>query len=232
MKCMRYHKSLIIKYIKKKIQMKRITIFGATGKMGSEISKGLDKAGYELSLYARDNGKLNALYTQLNSKKVIVANSVEQAVEGSDILILALPYSEILKFTTNYKNVLNSKIIIDISNTLNETYTGLVTGWGTSGAEEIQKILPDAKIVKAFNTVFASRINNPLINGIVIDHLIAGNDTEAVNEVSDLIRDLGHNPIHAGLLEESRMLEHMAFLNISLNVKGIYQWDSSFKLLS
>lgn len=210
---------------------RKISIIGATGNMGSQIATGLTKAGYSLSLFARTHEKVHELEHSLNSEYVAVAHSLEESIELSDIIILALPYSEEGQVADEIKDLAEGKIVISIANPLNDTFSGLITGWETSSGEQLQLKLHNAKVVKAFNTIFASRINTPETHGTTIDHFIAGNDDEAVKNVSEIVKSLGHNPIQIGGIEESRTLEHMAFINISLSMKGINQWNTAYKLI-
>jgi predicted dinucleotide-binding enzyme len=86
-------------------------------------------------------------------------------------------------------------------------------------------------VVKAFNTVFASRLNDPVIDGIPLDGFYAGDDAPAKQVVADLLADMGFRPIDAGDLLTARALELMAFLNITLNARGGWPWQSGWKLL-
>ena len=64
---------------------------------------------------------------------------------------------------------MTGKIVISIVNPLNQTYDGLVTESTTSAAEELAKVLPYSKIVKAFNTVFAADFYTPSVGGKTVD---------------------------------------------------------------
>lgn len=211
---------------------KNVAVIGATGNMGSQISKGLVKAGYIVTMYARDDEKLHALEHEINSDNALVAHSLEEAVEDSDIVFIAVHHLGAMEVAENLKDLVAGKIVVNISNPLNADYSALSTGWEKSAAEQMQNLLTNATVVKAFNTIFAARINNAEVNGVQIDHFIAGDDEASVAAVSELVKTLGHNPIYAGKLDESRMLEHMAFLNISLSMKGVFQWNSAWKLMA
>ena len=66
-------------------------------------------------------------------------------------------------------------------------FNGLETDPGTSAAEELQKLLPNAKVVKAFNTTFASDFSQPVIDGKQVDAFIAGDDEEALSVVREMV---------------------------------------------
>ena len=102
---------------------------------------------------------------------------------------------------------------------------------GSSNAELTQQMAPDAKVVKAFNTIFAARQTNPDIDGIQRDGFVAGDDADAKRNVLELVGSLGFRPIDAGPLAMSRALEGMALLNISLNMANNWSWQTGWKLL-
>lgn len=211
--------------------MKNIGVIGATGNMGSAITRSLFETN-SINIFSRNTEKLEELASELSSENIVVAEDIKDLLDASDIVILALPYNEEQKLANEIKESVAGKIVISISNPLSEDYSDLVTGWDTSSAEQLQATLSESHVIKAFNTIFASRINDPVINGIQIDHFFAGNDENALNEVKGLISSINHNPILVGTLEQSRLLERMAFLNIKLSAQEMFQWNSAFKLLS
>ncbi|RYG27273.1 MAG: NADP oxidoreductase, partial [Chitinophagaceae bacterium] len=100
-----------------------------------------------------------------------------------------------------------------------------------SAAEELQKLLPNSRVIKAFNTTFAADFTTPVIDGKQVDAFIAGNDEDALNTVSELVTTAGFNPILAGHLEISRTLENMQLLLINLGMKYNYNWHAGWKIL-
>jgi predicted dinucleotide-binding enzyme len=142
-----------------------IAIIGATGKMGSAIAGSLAKGPYRLLLFAHNKENLDSL------KETIIAatpsadlDCVGCPVDASweaDVIISAVPYSAEKEVVEKIRTVATQKIVISIANPLNETYDGLVTSPGTSAAEELQKLLPASKVVKAFNTTFAADFSQP-----------------------------------------------------------------------
>jgi predicted dinucleotide-binding enzyme len=113
---------------------------------------------------------------------------------------------------------LKGKVLIDVTNALTGDFSGLTLGFSTSAAEEIQKLIPGAKVVKAFNTVFAQVFasQNPKIKGNKITVFYAADDKEAKTKVADLISKMGFDAVDAGTLKAARNLEPLALLNIGL----------------
>jgi 8-hydroxy-5-deazaflavin:NADPH oxidoreductase len=212
-----------------------IAIIGATGNMGSAISKSLAKGQYRLLLKGSKKEELDALVSEIRS--VNADADVEAAVcptEASweaDIIILAVPYNAEKDIAPRIREVANRKIVISIANPLNENFNGLVTSSDTSAAEELQKLLPDSTIIKAFNTSFAADFSSPVIDGKKVDAFIAGNDEEALQTVTDVVATAGFNPIVAGGLSISRTLENMQLLLIQLGMKYNYNWLAGWKIL-
>ena len=212
-----------------------IAIIGATGNMGSAISKSLSKGNYRLLLKSNDQEKLVSLVEEIqrsnSSAEVEAMACPTEAGWESDVIILAVPFDAEKEIVPKIKEVANQKIIISITNPSNETYDGLVTSPGTSAAEELQKLLPNSKVIKAFNTTFAADFSTPVIDGKQVDAFIAGNDEEALQTVSELVTTAGFNPIIAGDLSVSRTLENMQLLLIQLGLKYNYNWLAGWKIL-
>jgi NADPH-dependent F420 reductase len=214
---------------------KTIAIIGATGSMGSAIAKTLAKGNYRLLLFAHDSNKLQDLAGEIRKTEpgadIDCVSCPMDASWEADIIIPAVPYSAEKELAERIKDVATQKIVLSISNPLNAGFDGLMTSPGTSAAEELQRLLPDSKIVKAFNTVFANDFAAAKINGIQPDVLIAGNDEEALETATELVSVAGFNPLVAGDLSTSRTLESMTLLLIQLNLKYKYNWIAGWKIL-
>jgi predicted dinucleotide-binding enzyme len=134
------------------------------------------------------------------------------------MVLYAAPYGAAQEILSGVSAALKGKVLIDASNALAADFSGLTVGFTTSAAEEIAKLVPGAKVVKAFNTVFAQiyASQNPEISGRKISVFLAGDDAEAKKSVGDLVTKLGFDAVDAGLLVAARNLEPLAMLNISL----------------
>ena len=212
-----------------------IAIIGATGNMGSAIAKSLAKGNYRLLLKSSRQDELQGLVKDIQTNtpgaEIEAAVCPKDASWEADIIIAAVPYQAEKEVAEKIRDVANQKIVISISNPLNESYDGLTTTPDTSAAEELQKLLPYAKVVKAFNTTFAADFTAPVIDGKQVDAFIAGNDEEAIATVTELVSTAGFKPIVAGNLSVSRTLEQMQLLLIQLGMKYNYNWHAGWKIL-
>ncbi len=212
---------------------KTIAIIGASGNMGSAIAKSLSNGNYRLLLFGNHQEKVKQLITEI--KSVNPFSDVESmgcpfdASWEADIIIPAVQYEAESDVAEKIREVATQKIVVSISNPINDRHNG--SGEVKSAAEELQNNLPDSKIVKAFNTVFAKDFLQPVIDERQLDVFIAGDDEEALNIVSELVDEAGFNPIIAGGLATSRILENMTALLIQLNLPYNYNWIGGWKVL-
>ncbi len=215
---------------------KTITIIGANGNMGSNISRNLANGNYQLILAGNNEQKLaeftTALKNSSNNQDISYTLNNKEAVQKSDIIIPAIWYQNQEQLANEIKEVSTDKIIVSIANPLNETYDGLLTEPTTSAAEELAALLPNAKIVKAFNTTFAADFQNQVLHNQTIDSFIAGDDKNAVKQVEELIKTSGFNPLVVGNLSKSRTLESMMVMLIGLSMKYDYNWLAGWKILT
>lgn len=213
-----------------------IAIVGATGSMGSAIARSLSRStDYRLLLMANDQEKLAQLKVEIEERssqaETFTINCPKEASWEADIIILATPYEAEEPVAERIREVATGKIVISISNPLNGSYNDLVTAPDTSAAEELQKRLPNSIVVKAFNTTFAHDFNSPIIGGKTADAFIAGNNVDAINTVSEIVRAVGFNPVVAGDLSASRTLERMQLMLIQLSTRNNYNWLAGWKIL-
>jgi predicted dinucleotide-binding enzyme len=131
------------------------------------------------------------------------------------VIILAVPFSAVRETARIIGAAADGKVLIDVTNAIGPEGR-LAIGFSTSGGEELQKLLPEAHVVKAFNTVFAQNQRTGRIRGIQLTAFIAGDDAAAKNTVGTLARDIGFDPVDVGGLSEARYLEPMAMLLIKL----------------
>lgn len=194
--------------------VKTIAIIGATETMGSAIARSLSKSNpYRLLLMSDEPEKLADLRTEIEKnaqhQEVFAMSCAREASWEADIIIVATPYESEKEIAEKIREVATGKIVISISNLLNQPGNELATSSGTSAAEELQRLLPTSKVVKTFNTTFADNFKTTTIDSKTADVFIAGNNGNAVETVAEIVRTAGLNPIVAGDLSVSRTLERM-----------------------
>lgn len=178
------------------------------GNMGSGLARRLAGTG-DLVLATRDDVTSAALAAELGAKSA----SIEAAIAAADIVILALPYASALELAQS--GALKDKIVVDITNPIKPDFSGLLFGFETSAAEEIQKAAPTAKVVKAFNTIFASVFAATKDTTANVPVFLAG-DEAAVDAVATLVESAGFSTEKTGTLDAARLLEPVGMLNIRL----------------
>ena len=179
----------------------RIGIIG-TGRMGSGFARALaDK--HEVRLGSRDPERAKEAAQDTGAA---VGGSYEEVVADADVVILAFPWTA-LDETLPALGDLSGKVVLDITNPY--TAEGLKPLEGTSTAEEIQKRLPGARVVKGWNHIYAKNLTRPDVDGVASSVFIAGDDAEAKEVVFGLARDMGFHPADAGPLEATRHLERL-----------------------
>lgn len=210
---------------------KTIAVIGAGGAMGSTLSKSLAASGHHILLMDKDSEKCHKTYdhifAELPNADIEILNCIHEGSWEADVIIPAVAYEVQQEVADYIKDVVTGKIVISISNPLNEDKCGLLTSPFSSAAEELQSYLPYSKVVKAFNTIFPSDFKN-ITNA---DCFIAGDDEIAVSTVASLAKESGLVPQMAGNLSASRTLESMVLILIHLCRKNNIPESGCFKIL-
>lgn len=189
----------------------KIAIIG-NGNVGSALQKGAEKAGYEVRTTGSNPG------------------DVQAAAAWGDVIILAVPAAA-RQDAIRHLGGIQGKTLVDPTNLLgpDRSYVGDLK---KSGAEQVQEWASGARVVKAFNTVFAANMPTGKVQGEPLSLLVAGDDTQAKQQVLDLGRAIGFEPVDAGPLSNARYLEALGFLNIQLGYGPTkYGTDLGFKVV-
>jgi 8-hydroxy-5-deazaflavin:NADPH oxidoreductase len=196
-----------------------IAIIGA-GNVGRALATSARRAGYDVIISSSDPEDAQAVAAATGAR---VAGSNRDAAAAAGIVVLAVPYPALDGIAAEMADALVGKTVVDVTNRPIQT--------GPAIAEGLQARLPDAHVVKAFNTAFASRQADPVVDGVAADAFVAGDDAEAKAAVLALAKAIGFRPIDAGGLEVAGTLEGMAWLNISLNMHNGWVWQDAWKLV-
>ncbi|MGE5489759.1 MAG: NADPH-dependent F420 reductase [Actinomycetota bacterium] len=191
----------------------KVTVIGA-GNMGSGFVKQLTRAGHQVSVTARNLDNARAVAAANPGATAVAADN---AAAGADLIVLATGYGDAVRALRSVGN-LQGKVVIDITNPLTADYMGLTLGHSTSAGEEIAKAVPEADVVKAFNTVFAQVLAEGADFGAgrKVSVFVAGDSAQAKQAVTALAQSMGFETIDAGGLKNARYLEPLAGLNIYL----------------
>jgi hypothetical protein len=185
----------------------KIAIIGK-GNVGTALNNGLSKVGHQIKFGHRD-----------------LKENVEDAAKWGELIILAVPHENADNAIKNIKPYVNGKIVIDVMNAIGPNMN-LGISCTTSTAEQTQKKLPQAYVIKAFNTVFAPNQSTARVGNEQLTAFIAGDNLEAKQKVAQLTKDIGFDPVDCGPLKAARNLEAMANLIINL----AYKYDMGNKM--
>lgn len=204
----------------------KIAIIGA-GNVGRALATSFTHAGHEVAVTSRDPEEAGAIASATGAQ---VASSNVDAAAAADVLVLAIPFDSAEAVASEIREVVTGKPVIDVSNRMSFGATGPTIDNGPSNAERLAAWLPEAHVVKAFNTVFASNQADPTVDGIQLDGFVAADDPTAKATALALVASIGLRPIDAGPLNRAQQLEQMAFLNIALNATNGWSWQSGWRL--
>ena len=205
-----------------------IAIIGAGG-VGRSLTTAFRRAGHAVVVASRDPEDATALAAETGARAAV---STLDAVSAAEVVVLAVPFAASGEsLAREIASAVRGKIVIDVTNPVRPTYDGLVTEDGPSAAERFAEWLPEATVVKAFNTLFASAQADPIVDGVQLDGFVAADDAEAKALVLGLVRSIGLRPIDAGPLVRARELEALAWLNISLQGTLGNGWRTGWKLV-
>lgn len=187
----------------------KIAIIGS-GNVGSALRRGLERAGHEVRTSSKDD--------------------VRETAASGEVVITAVPFGALESLPGQLGGAADGKVVIDVTNALTEDMKWAV-GFSTSGAEQLQKRLPNSKVVKSFNTVFAQHMDSGKVKGEQLTVFAASDDEKARATVLKLAKDIGFDAVDAGPLERARQLEALGYFNIQLGYVLNMGTDIGFQLI-
>jgi len=211
----------------------KIGVLGS-GDVGRVLAAGLRARGHEVCLGSRDPRSEKLQTWQEDAGQGVLSGTFAEAAQFADVAILATLWSG----TENAVQLagpghLAGKVVIDATNPLvvqEGKLPALALGHTDSGGEQVQRWLPGARVVKAFNSVGNAHMVNPSFAGGPPDMFIAGDDKAAKAQVAVLCAELGWQTVDAGGLEAARLLEPLCILWVTYGIRS-GSWNHAFKLL-
>lgn len=211
----------------------RIGVLG-TGDVGRSLANGFLQLGHEVKMGSREPGNAKAAAWASEAGPRASAGIFAEAAQFGELVALATLWSG----TENALRLagagnLAGKVLIDATNPILLTPgapPSLALGHSDSGGEQVQRWVPEARVVKAFNTVGYAHMVHPQFPGGPPDMFICGNDGAAKSTVSEILTAFGWNTIDIGGIEGARLLEPLCILWVLYGIRT-NTWNHAFKLL-
>lgn len=182
----------------------RIGVIGA-GNVGSNIGRSWARAGYQVMFSSLDAEADRRLATSIGANAR--AGTTREAAAFADVLLLAVPYGALPAIGQELGAALRGKIVIDACNPFPQRDGAIAEEARAQGAGAVSaRLLPGARIVRAFNAVGAARMGAMHETPGRVGMPIAGDDREAIETTSRLVRDIGFEPVLVGGLAMGKHL--------------------------
>lgn len=212
----------------------KIAVLG-TGDVGKALGKGFITLGHEVKMGARTAGNDKAVAWAREQGPKASEGTFAQAVDFGDVVVLAtLGLANGSAIAQAGPERFEGKVVIDTTNPLDFSKgfpPSLALAGKDSGGEEVQRLLPGARVVKAFNIVGNAHMFRPDFPGGGPDMYICGNDAAAKQTVSGILDEFGwKNVFDLGGIEVSRYLEAMCLVWVLYGSKT-GGWNHAFKML-
>jgi 8-hydroxy-5-deazaflavin:NADPH oxidoreductase len=212
----------------------RVGVLG-TGEVGQRLAGGFNSRGHDVMIGTRDPGKPELREWLSGDGAGVKTGSFAETAAHGEVLVLALlgNVAEQVLADAGVDNF-SGKVVIDAMNPLDFSAgfppTLSICGDDSLG-ERVQRALPDAKVVKAFNTIGSPYFVDPSFTTGAPTMLIAGNDEAAKRTVRDLLADFGWvDTVDIGGIEGARELEAICIAWVKIGgARGA--WDHGFSLL-
>lgn len=201
----------------------KVAILGA-GNVGSSLGKALIKAGHQVIFSSRD--PLGPHAQKITAETGAPVGSIPDTIDFSPVVVLAMSPDAVMELVGQYPGVWQDKIIIDLNNKLGPSPLKNAGSF----AQELA-LRTGGRVVKAFNTIGAEHFLNPVFDGQKASMFIAGDDPAAKQVVADLAASIGFEPIDAGGIEISPLIENLAALWIHLARRPGLGRNIAFKLI-
>ncbi|HEV8580530.1 MAG TPA: NADPH-dependent F420 reductase [Thermoanaerobaculia bacterium] len=210
----------------------KIGVFG-TGDVGKALGRGFITLGHEVMMGSRDaaNEKAVAWAREMGSQ-ASTGTFADAASFGEIIALATLGVANESALQSAGPEKLRGKIVIDATNPLDFSSgrPKLAALADASGGEQVQRLLPGAHVVKAFNTVGNAFMFRPEFPGGPPSMFICGNDEGAKQKVATILQDFGWETVDIGGIEGCHYLEAMCMVWVDYGLRS-KTWDHAFKLL-
>ena len=203
----------------------KVAIIGA-GNVGKALGTSITRAGHDVTIAAQHPEHAQAAATG-SARTPADSNAAAVAEGGRRHPRRPVRRRGRTRSRAEIRGGVAGKTIIDVTNPLRPDFSGLATE-DTSAAEEFQQQLPEANVVKAFNTIFASNQADPSRGDRCLRRR-RRREGEAAGHLAGRVDGLQRRSTSARC-STARYLEGMAFINIGLNAQNGWSWTSAWHL--
>ncbi len=211
----------------------KIGVLGS-GDVGRTLARGLASRGHEVRLGSREPQSEKLRTWRSSVKGTISTGTFAEAAAHGDLLVLCVHGAAAEAVLDSLGPLpFQGKVVIDTTNPLvfSSEVPSLFVGLTDSLGERVQRKIPGARVVKAFNTISSEQMVDPQFGGGPPEMLICGNDPAAKTQVDHLVRELGWpGVIDLGGIEECRWLEPLVPLWIRIGAK-LGTWKHGLKVV-
>jgi len=209
--------------------MQTIGILG-TGRMGVRLAAAFARAGTRVILGSRDPKRAERIVTGLGETG-LSPGSYGDAAAADFVLPAMFLRDGMIAALEPYRRALAGKIYIDITNPFNADYTDFILPWDMSGAEEIRRHFPEARIVGAFKNVWWEVFDAPTFEGAVSDVFVVADDADAKRRLIEIAAPMPFRFVDAGRLANARVVERMTLLSGELGQRYGYFPRMNYRLV-
>jgi NADPH-dependent F420 reductase len=179
----------------------KVAVIG-TGRMGRGFAAALAPK-HEVTVGSRDPGRARRAASATGAAR---GEGYAEAAADAEVVILTVPWGAI-DDTLGQLGELDGTVVVDVSFPSRKGEREALKG--SSTAEQVQRRLPRARVVKGWNHVHARHLTAPEVGGIAASVLIAGDDPQAKQTVVALAAEMGFHPVDVGPLKATRDLERL-----------------------
>ena len=206
-----------------------------SGNVGRALASGFASRGHDVMIGSRSPDKPELQEWLEGDGEGVRAGTFEEVARHGEIAVLATFGAAVDSAIAHAgPDNLSGKVLIDATNPLQYNEDGpptLTRGHTDSGGEHVQRLAPNARVVKAFNIVNFRTMVDPELQGGPPDMFIAGNDEAAKTTVTELLVSFGWPVVYdVGGIDGARQLESLSLLWVAVGVRrGAF--DHAFKVL-
>jgi 8-hydroxy-5-deazaflavin:NADPH oxidoreductase len=201
-----------------------------TGRMGIRLATMFAGAGHSVLLGSRELPRANRIASSLGRTN-ITPGSYEQATNAPIVLPAMFIRDGLFDLLGSLRAALRGKLVIDITNPFNNDYSDFILPWDTSGAEQIQARLPEARVVGAFKNVWWEVFDAPQFGDTLSDVFVVSDDAEAKQTFFEAVQGTPFRYIDAGNLKNARTIERMTLLSGEMGQRYGFFPRMNYKLL-